>query len=44
MDALNAAELGLLEKYGQPKILNTRQEVVGVLRTSLDFGYARAGA
>jgi L-asparaginase II len=38
MDALTAAELISLEKYGQPKILNTRQDVVGVLRTSLDFG------
>jgi L-asparaginase II len=38
MDALTAAELVRLEKYSQPKILNTRQEVVGVLRTSLDFG------
>ena len=37
LDALTAAELILLEKYGQPKIFNTRQEVVGVLRTSLDF-------
>ena len=38
IDALSAAELGRLEKYAQPKILNTRQELVGYLRTSLDFG------
>jgi L-asparaginase II len=38
MDALTAAELGRLAQYGQPKVLNTRQEVVGHLRTSLDFG------
>ena len=37
MDALTAAELGDLEKYAQPKILNTRQDVVGHLRTSLVF-------
>ena len=38
MDALTAAELSRLVQYGQPKILNTRQEVVGQLRTRLDFG------
>ena len=38
LDALTAAEVSRLEKYAQPKILNTRQEVVGHLRTSLDFG------
>ncbi|HJU44795.1 MAG TPA: asparaginase [Vicinamibacterales bacterium] len=37
MDALTDKELGDLEKYAQPKILNTRQEVVGRLRTSLVF-------
>jgi L-asparaginase II len=37
IDALTAAELHDLEKYVQPKILNTRQELVGYLRTSLDL-------
>ena len=38
MDALTAAELSHLEKFAKPVILNTRQEAVGYLRTSLDFG------
>lgn len=38
IDALAAADVDHLEKYAQPKILNTRQELVGYLRTSLDFG------
>jgi L-asparaginase II len=38
MDALKASELAGLARYGQPEILNTRQEVVGRLRTRLDFG------
>jgi L-asparaginase II len=38
VDALRSAELEQLERYAQPKILNTRQEVVGHVRTSLDFG------
>jgi L-asparaginase II len=38
LDALTAEELSRLVKYGQPQILNTRQEVVGELRTSLDLG------
>ena len=38
VDALTAAELDRLERYAQPRILNTRQEAVGRVRTSLDFG------
>jgi L-asparaginase II len=35
--ALTEAEVGRLEKYAEPKILNTRQELVGHLRTRLNF-------
>lgn len=38
MDVLTAADVARLEKYSQPKIFNTRQESVGHVRTSLDFG------
>ena len=41
VDALTASELAALAGYGQPRILNTRQEVVGHLRTSLDLGESR---
>jgi L-asparaginase II len=35
--ALSSTQLTVLEKYVQPKVFNTRQELVGYLRTSLDF-------
>ena len=38
IDALTATEVGVLKRYAQPEILNTRQEVVGHVRTSLDMG------
>lgn len=37
MDALTSDDLDRLDRYAQPRILNTRQEVVGRVRTSLDF-------
>lgn len=37
MDALTTTDLERLDGYAQPRILNTRQEVVGHVRTSLDF-------
>jgi len=37
IDALGAAQIGALDKYVQPKVFNTRHELVGYLRTSLDF-------
>lgn len=36
IDALGATELDRLSKYATPQILNTRNEVVGQLRTQLD--------
>ncbi len=36
IDALGATELDRLSKYATPQILNTRNEVVGRLRTQLD--------
>jgi L-asparaginase II len=38
VEAMTSDELDRLERYAQPRILNTRQEVVGRVRTSLDFG------
>ena len=38
VDALSASEFDSLQRYAQPEIFNTRQEVVGRVRTSLDFG------
>jgi L-asparaginase II len=37
IDAIGAADLERLAKYAQPEILNTRQEVVGHLRTRLEM-------
>ena len=37
IDAIGVAELDRLSKYAQPEVLNTRQEVVGHLRTSLEL-------
>ena len=36
-DALRAAELGALRKYGNPDVLNTRQEVVGSVIARLEI-------
>ena len=37
IDAISVAELDRLVKFAQPQILNTRDEVVGTLRTVLQF-------
>jgi L-asparaginase II len=37
IDAIGAAELDLLRKYAEPELLNTRQEVIGRVRTSLQI-------
>jgi len=37
IDAIGAAELDLLRKYAEPELLNTRQEVIGHVRTSLQI-------
>lgn len=37
LDALSAFELERLTKYASPEILNTRNEVVGTLRTNLEL-------
>jgi L-asparaginase II len=37
VDALSADDLDRLDRYAQPRILNTRQEVVGRVRTSLEL-------
>jgi L-asparaginase II len=37
IDAIGAAELDLLAKYAEPELLNTRQEVIGRVRTSLQI-------
>ena len=37
IDAIGAAEHDHLEKFSQPEILNTRDEVVGYLRTNIQF-------
>ena len=37
IDAISAAELDGLSKYARPDILNTRQEIVGHVRTVLDL-------
>jgi L-asparaginase II len=38
VEALTSEEIDRLERYAKPGILNTRQEVVGRVRTSFDFG------
>jgi L-asparaginase II len=37
IDAIGAGEIERLERYANPEILNTRHEVVGNLRTNLQF-------
>jgi L-asparaginase II len=37
IDAISAGELGRLVKYSAPEILNTRNELVGSFRVSLEF-------
>ncbi len=37
IDAIGSAELDRLSKYARPELLNTRQEVVGHVRTSLNL-------
>ena len=37
IDAIGAAELDVLHKYAEPELLNTRQEVIGHVRTSLQI-------
>jgi L-asparaginase II len=37
IDAIGAGEIDRLRKYAAPEILNTRQEVVGYVRTSLNI-------
>ena len=37
VDAISAAELDLLRKFAKPELLNTRQEVIGHVRTSLQI-------
>jgi L-asparaginase II len=37
IDAISAAELDLLSKFAAPELLNTRQEVIGHVRTSLQI-------
>jgi L-asparaginase II len=37
IDAIGAAEVDLLKKYAQPELRNTRQEVVGHVRTTLNL-------
>jgi L-asparaginase II len=37
VDVLTADDLDRLDRYAQPKILNTRQEIVGRVRTSLEL-------
>lgn len=37
LDAINAAELEQLSKYAAPQIVNTRNELVGSIRTQLTF-------
>jgi L-asparaginase II len=37
IDAIGASELESLSKYAEPELLNTRREVVGHVRTSLNL-------
>jgi L-asparaginase II len=37
IDAIGAAELDRLSKYSAPEILNTRNDVVGTIRTNIQF-------
>ena len=37
IDAIGATELGLLARYAEPAILNTRGETVGAIRACVDF-------
>jgi L-asparaginase II len=37
IDAIGSDELALLKKYAEPELRNTRQEIVGHVRTTLNF-------
>jgi L-asparaginase II len=37
MDAISADDIGLLKKYAAPELRNTRQEIVGHVRTTLNL-------